>query len=451
MTRPHNTRRDLLRLAALGFSSTSLSGWLPALASQAAGDARQHRRCILLWMTGGPSQIDTFDLKPQHANGGPFRPIDTSVPGIQIGEHLPKLAKWMDHTAIIRSMSTKEGDHSRAMYVQRTGHAQQGAIYYPTLGSLLSHRLGKQDSDLPNFISVAPFRPLSPGAFSPGFLGPKHAPLIVGGSGAGAQAAGRNGMGDDLTVRNIQRSVGITDSEAEARQNLLGSLDENFAQRHSSTVVDSHRAAYGAALRMIRSPSIAAFDLDEEPAGVRDRYGRNQFGQGCLLARRLVERGVPFVEVSLNGAAGNNAFAWDTHRQNFPNVQRLCETLDPAWSSLLEDLQARGLLETTLVVWMGEFGRTPRINAQTGRDHFPAAWSVALCGGGIRGGQVVGKTSDDGMRVIDRPVTTIDLLATICRSLNIDPAVTNMTNVGRPISLVDPAATPIEEILRKSA
>ncbi len=401
-------------------------------------------------MTGGPSQIDTFDPKPEHANGGPFRPIDTSRPGIQIGEHLPKLAKWMEHVAVIRSMSTKEGDHSRAMYLQRTGHPQQGAIHYPTLGSLLSHRLGAADADLPNFVSVRPFRPLSPGAFSPGFLGPKHAPLIVGRSGAGAQAAAPDGMGDKLTVRNIRRSAGVTESEAAARQDLLGSLDANFAQRQASAVVDSHVAAYAAALRMIRSPSIAAFDLEREPAAVRDRYGRNQFGQGCLLARRLVERGVPFVEVSLNGAAGNSAFAWDTHRQNFPNVERLCGTLDPAWSSLLEDLQARGLLETTLVVWMGEFGRTPRINAQSGRDHFPAAWSVALCGGGVRGGQVVGRTSDDGMRVTDRPVTTIDLLATICRALKLDPLQQNISNVGRPIALVDPAASPIEEILTES-
>jgi uncharacterized protein (DUF1501 family) len=353
----------------------------------------------------------------------------------------------VEHVAVIRSMSTKEGDHSRAMYVQRTGHAPQGAIHHPTLGSLLSHRLGEADADLPNFVSVTPFRPLSPGAFSPGFLGPKHAPLIVGGSGAVAQAADRNGMRDDLTVRNIQRPTGIAESEVAARQELLESFDTSFAQHRSSTVVDSHGAAYAAALRMIRSPAVAAFDLQQEPAAVRDRYGWNQFGQGCLLARRLVERGVPFVEVSLNGAAGNGAFAWDTHRQNFPNVQRLCGTLDPAWSSLLDDLQARGLLETTLVVWMGEFGRTPQINAQSGRDHFPAAWSVALCGGGVRGGQVVGKTSDDGMRVTDRPVTTIDLLATICRSLKIDPLQQNMSNVGRPIPLVDAAASPVEEIL----
>ncbi len=443
----HFNRRDVLKLSALGFAGVSMSGWLPALADQTATDPNRKRQCILLWMTGAPSQIDTFDPKPNHANGGEFKPIDTSVPGIQIGEHLPNVAKQMQDIAIVRSMSTKEGDHSRAMYKQRTGYLPQGPIQLPTIGSLLSHQLGKSGSDLPNFISVTPFRTLSPAAFGPGFLGPRHAPLVVGGSAASVQAAVRNNVGSNLRVRNIDSAQGVMADQAVARLGLLRELEDGFSSKREGLVTSSHRTAYEAATRMMKSPSIAAFDLDKEPDAVRNKYGRNQFGQGCLLARRLIEQDVPFVEVSLNGAAGNNSFAWDTHRQNFPNVRRLCQTLDPAWSTLLTELRDRGRLETTTVICMGEFGRTPRINRVAGRDHYPAAWSVALCGGGVKGGQVIGKTSEDGMRVSERPVTTIDLLASICRAVGVDPTEQNLSNVGRPIPLVDLEAEPIEELL----
>lgn len=447
MTTCNTSRRNFLRAAGLGVGGLSASGWLSALADETARDPDRRRACILLWMTGGPSQIDTLDPKPGQANGGEFKAIDTSVPGIQIGEHLPRVSRLMEHIAVIRSMSTKEGDHARAMYLQRTGHLPQGPINYPTLGSLLSHRLGTDQSELPHFVSVTPFRPLSPRAFGPGFLGPRHAPLIVGGSAASAQAAARNNLQESLTVRNLERPSGVSQVENDARLDLLNFLDEDFAAQHRDAVSANHRAAYNAAVRMMRSSAISAFDLQEESEATRNRYGSTPFGQGCLLARRLVERGVPFIEVSLSGALGNNSFAWDTHQQNFPNVRRLCETLDPAWSSLLEDLRERGLLETTQVVWMGEFGRTPRINGQAGRDHFPAAWSAALCGGGIRGGQVVGKTSDDGMRVTERPVSTIDFLDTICRALGVDPTKQNISNVGRPIPLVDSEAQSIKEVL----
>ena len=183
-------------------------------------------------------------------------------------------------------------------------------------------------------------------------------------------------------------------------------------------------------------------------AALRDAYGRTPFGQGCLLARRLVERGVPFVEVSLNSAGDNPGIGWDTHQDNFNSVRQLCEVLDPAWATLLDDLSQRGLLESTLVLWMGEFGRTPQIAAERmGRDHYPAAWSTVLCGGGIRGGQVIGKTSADGMQVEERKVDTSDLLATVCHALGIDPLAQNISNVGRPIRIVDPEAMPIDELL----
>lgn len=437
------SRRALLKLSVGGAFGLSLSRWLPALAEEAAQSAQRKRACILLWMTGGPSQTDTFDMKPGNANAGEFKPIATSVPGLQICEHLPKLAKVMEHVAPIRSMSTKEGDHSRGTYVMRTGYAATGPVQYPTMGSLLSKELASPGAELPDYVSVAPYKFLSPAAYGPGFLGPKHAPLIVG---------GQNGIGnvqyDDnaLKVRNLE-SPGLDLARADARLELLGGLEEDFARTRPGVSVTSHRTAYEQAVRMMRSEAVKAFELDEEPADLRDRYGRNLFGQGCLLARRLVERGVPFVEVSLNGVQGTNSFAWDTHQNNFDAVKALCGVMDPGWATLISDLKDRGLLDSTLIVWMGEFGRTPKINNNKGRDHFPNAWTTVLSGGGIKGGQAIGKTSDDGMKVLDRPVSHMDLMATICSALGLDPMKQNMSNVGRPIRLADPEAKPITEVL----
>lgn len=441
------SRRDLLRLAAQSFAGISASGWLPALAAQAASDPQRKRACILLWMTGGPSQLDTFDPKPGHANGGPVKAIDTSVPGIQISEYLPNLAKQMQHVALVRSMSTKEGDHARATYLLRTGYLPQGPIHFPTMGSVLSKELGRHDAELPNYVSVSPYSFLSPGAFGPGFLGPRYAPLVVGGSGAGVMnPAGNRDYAQGLRVKNLGLPDNVTPKQADTRLSLLGDLERDFADRRGGVSAESHRDAYDRAVRMMRSETVKAFNLDEEPAELRDAYGQNLFGQGCLLARRLVERGVPFIEVSLN-QSGNRSFAWDTHADNFNSVKSLCDVLDPAWATLLSDLRDRGLLESTLIVWMGEFGRTPKINQNQGRDHFPTAWSTVLSGGGVNGGQVVGKTSADGMTVEDRPVTVPDLIATICKALAVDPLNQNMSDLGRPIRLADPDAKPIHEIV----
>ncbi|MFN0052664.1 MAG: DUF1501 domain-containing protein [Planctomycetales bacterium] len=440
------SRRDWLKLSACGAFGLSFSRWLPALAEEVAASSNRKRSCILLWMTGGPSQIDTFDPKPGHDNGGPFQPIDTSVPGIQIGQHLPKLAKLMEHCAIVRSMSTKEGDHTRATYMMRTGYLPQGPVHYPTLGSVWSKELGTPEADLPNFVSVAPYRFLSPAAYGPGFLGPRHAPLVVG-DGNAVPGRGAADYERALRVKNLEAPAGIATEQTDARLGLLAGLEEDFLTRHPGVSPTSHRTAYVQAVRMMRSEAVKAFDLSGEPDALRDAYGRNQFGQGCLLARRLVERGVPFVEISLNGVNGGQGLGWDTHVNNFDDVQKLCEVLDPGWATLLEDLRTRGLLDQTLVVWMGEFGRTPNINPSKGRDHFPNAWSTVLCGGGIKGGQVVGKTSDNGMMVSDRPVQVGDFLATACLALGIDPMKQNMSNVGRPIRIADPEAKPIQEIV----
>jgi uncharacterized protein (DUF1501 family) len=447
---PANTidRRNLLRAAALGVGGVSLSGWLPALASQAAasqgaGKPVAGRSCILLWMTGGPSQTDTFDPKPGHANAGPLKAIATSVPGIHVSEHLPQVARRMDDISLVRSMSTKEGDHGRATYLLKTGYPPQGAVQYPTLGSLLSRELAQPDAELPNFVSIGPFKAFAPGAFSSGFLGPRYSPLAVGGANI-LQAI--LPASENLQVKNLALPAGQTAADHDARLSLLEDLEHDFAGEHFGVISSGHQAAYRQAVRLMRSAARRAFQLEREPTRLRDAYGRYQFGQGCLLARRLVEVGVPFIEVSLNGA-GAQTIGWDTHTNNFDIVKRLCAILDPAWATLLADLKARGLLDTTLVVWMGEFGRTPTINGSRGRDHFPAAWSTALCGGGVRGGQVVGKTSPSGMEVAERPVSVPDLIATICTALGLDPMKQNPSNVGRPIRLADPKGKPLGELL----
>ncbi|MCH8828194.1 MAG: DUF1501 domain-containing protein [Planctomycetes bacterium] len=388
-----------------------------------------------------------FDVKPGYANGGEFKPIKTAVPGVEICEHLPMLAKQMKHVVPVRSMSTKEGDHARATYFLRTGYLPQGPVQYPTLGSVLSKELGGTESDLPNYVSVGPYRFLSPAAYSPGFLGPKYAPLVVGGNGLSIVQTQGNAYEQALKVRNLSLPDGVDLSQADARLSLLKGLENEFISGRPGISPQSHITAYSQAVRMMRSEAIKAFSLDNEPAKLRDKYGRNQFGQSCLLARRLIEQGVPFVEISLNGVQGNQSFAWDTHRNNFPSLKALCGVLDPGWATLLEDLKDRGRLDDTLVVWMGEFGRTPKINRTKGRDHFPAAWSTVLAGGGVKGGRVVGKTSADGMKVEDRPVSVPDLLATICKALGLDPRKQNMSNIGRPIRLADPKAKPIKEIL----
>jgi len=426
---PHLNRRELLTVAGIGASS-----WLPALAASAAAHPDRKRACIVLWMSGGPSQTDTFDPKPDHANGGPIRSIDTAAAGVRIGEHLPAVARQMKDLAILRSMSTKEGDHGRATLHLRTGNLPQGAIEFPVFGSLIAKEKATADSDLPGFVSIGP-RGFAGPALSAGFLGPQYAPLVVGGGGVDVYGA-ETGV---LRVENLGLPAKVTSQRADERRALLCDLEGEFLAGRPGTATASHSSAYQRAARLMREQAAKAFDLSEENGKLRDRYGRNNFGQGCLLARRLVERGVPFVEVTLGG--------WDTHDNNFGQVKTLCQTLDPAWATLMTDLRDRGLLETTTIVWMGEFGRTPAINPRNGRDHYPTAWSAVLGGGGIKGGQAFGRTGADGLSVEDRPVSATDLLATVCVALGIDPAKQNMSNVSRPIRIVDQDGKPVKEVL----
>jgi hypothetical protein len=430
------TRRHFLRVGAAG-CAVSVSGWLGRLALAAGRDPARKRSCILLWMNGGPATIDLWDLKAGHPNGGPYKEIATKAAGLRIGEHLPKLASWGDRLAVIRSMSTKEGDHSRASYLLRTGNLPLGGIDFPTLGSLVAKELHNDGADLPPFVSIAAQRILAQNAFGPGFLGPQFAPFLV----ADGQRSANDGGGVDrqLKVENLDRYAEVTPDRTDRRLKLMKDLEAEFIGAHPGAIAGSHHAAYAAALRMMKAETAQVFDISKENSQLRDRYGRNLFGQGCLLARRLIERGVPFVEVTLDG--------WDTHQANFDGVKNLCGILDPAWSTLMADLQERGLLESTLIVCMGEFGRTPKINPQKGRDHFPNVWSAVLAGGGIKGGQAIGQSSKDGMQVEGKARSVPDLLATVCHALGIDCEKQNMSNVGRPIRIVDKSGQPITEVL----
>ena len=431
------SRRAWLRRAVVGGFGLSASGWIDALARDAGSHPQRKRSCILLWMTGGPSTIDLWDLKPGHANGGPFREIATRAPGLKIGEHLPKIAGHMDRIAVVRSMSTKQGDHGIAAYQMRTGYLPRGAVTYPTLGALAAKENGDPTADLPANVRIAPPNRndaigLGDGA---GYLGPRYAPLMIGENETLAPSSD-----DALRVPNLERPGDVTADEMHTRLSLLETMDHEFAAARPNAATDAQRASYEHAVRLMRPEAARVFDLGGEPAKLRDAYGRTPFGQGCLLARRLIEAGAAFVEVGLEG--------WDTHNQNFERVPRLARVLDAGWSALMQDLKDRGLLDSTLIVWMGEFGRTPRVNAGAGRDHYPQAWSAVLAGGGVRGGQAVGRTSADGTRVEDRPTSAPDLLATVCKVLGIDPLKSNPSNVGRPIRIVDKDARPLDEIVQ---
>jgi len=449
------SRRTLLhRATQLGALGAAGAYWLPSLAQEIATNQQRKRQCIVLWMTGGPSQLDTFDPKPGHANGGEFSAMETSVPGVQICEHLPKIAQLAKHLAVVRSLSTKEGDHERGAHLVRTGQILGGPLQYPDVGALLSKQLGEETSELPNYVSIGSPVEIAPSAFGPGFLGPLYAPATVSVLNAAGEsaAAGGNAAGEnnnpafvELGLDFLRPPGGLDNPSFRRRMEIWNRLQTGFLENRPSDNAVAQNTAYQKAIRLMRSKASSAFSLSEEPTKVRESYGRGRFGQGCLLARRLIEREVPFVEVAL-GAFGGEDPGWDTHLNNFPAVERLCGQLDSGWSQLMIDLESRGLLETTTILWIGEFGRTPGINDNAGRDHFPGAWSCAFAGGGIQGGQVYGKTSEDGMEVVDGKLDVGRILATLCVALGVDPASENHTPIGRPIALVD--AEPVAELLR---
>lgn len=420
------TPRGMSRRHFLGhLAATSLSvpaaSFLGALRANAQEMRRNQKHCILLWMGGGPSQLDTWDLKPDSPrNGGEFKPIATSVPGIQISEHLPNVAKQMQHLSLIRSLSTSEGNHDRGTYLMHTGYQPNPTVVHPSFGSVCSFELGTRLGDefpLPHFVSIN-----RPGE-SAGFLGMAHAPFVVGNP---------NGQ-----IENLK--PGVDAARLNRRIQMLGMVEDRFIGQNRGAAAVGHRDVYGKTLKMMNSSYTKAFEISNEPDAVRDAYGRSGFGSGCLMARRLVQAGVTFVEVGLGG--------WDNHDDIFRILreQRLPE-LDKGMGALIADLNRLGLLQDTLVVWMGEFGRTPRINQNGGRDHWPRSWSVALGGAGIKGGQVVGATDTDGIDVTDRQVGVMDLIATMCTSLGIHVDTEYTTPLGRPMKIVD-GGSPITELI----
>ena len=381
---------------------------------------KANRSCIVLWMSGGPSTIDMWDLKPDHKNGGPFRPIDTSAPGVRISEHLPKVAGQMRHLSIIRSLNSKEGNHDRGTYMMHTGYAPNPTVVHPGWGSVCAMELGEklENFDLPHCISIN-----SPGVGA-GFLGMSYAPFVV--------------QNPNAPIANLRPPQDVDGLRMGRRFEMLGLVENQFvAQRRAQAAVD-HKAVYAKTLRMMNSRYQDSFNLDREPAKTRDAYGRGSFGSGCLMARRLVEKGVSYVEVSLGG--------WDTHNNNFDTLSnRLLPELDKGMSALVDDLADRRLLDTTMIVCMGEFGRTPKINQNTGRDHHPGSWSVVLGGGGLKSGQVIGATDTDGMDIVDRPVGVMDLIATMTKAMAINVDTQYTTPRGRPIKVVD-GGKPINEL-----
>jgi hypothetical protein len=384
---------------------------------QARADARADA-CIVLWLNGGPSHVDTFDPKPGAPGGGPFRAIPTRARGTQLTELFPHLAEHANQLAVLRGMTTKEGNHQRARFLGHTGYAPNPTVEHPAFGAWVCSRRETRQHDLPAFVSIA-----GPSAGG-GFLGVQRGPFVV--PEAGAPPA------------NVNAPARVDGARLEQRRAALSFLEGRFAVEVGDPKVASRRAVYDEAAHLMGSPSLPAFDLSSEPKATVQAYGDSDFGRGCLLARRLVEKGVRFVEVQLDG--------WDTHKDNFNRTKRLAGQLDPAAAALLGDLDARHLLAKTLVVVMGEFGRTPVVNGDEGRDHHPKAWSVLLAGGGIRGGVVHGKTDATGDSVVEAPTRVADLFATMGTLLGLNPDETVQTKVGRPISVTD-SGQPIRAIM----
>lgn len=442
-----NRRQCLKTMLALGAGAGASLAWPSRMAAEirAAGTGRH---LIVLWMPGGPSQMDTFDLKPGHANGGPFKELKTSIPEMRFSEHLPELGKLAEHLALVRGMQTKEGDHSRGTYLVRTGQRPGNPVAYPAIPAALAKELASNPS-IPGYVSILPNTFINPPAFSAGFLGASREPLTVGNTASydPTQAAQAANAEDDapvnLRVDNLLPPEDLDWERIGRRKQFWELLQQSYGAPHREGPAATHDTVYRRAMQLAESDLVEAFDLQQESEEVRRGYGADAFGQGCLMARRLIERGVSVVEVSLSDGIGG--LSWDSHADNFNIVKRLSQRLDRSWSQLMLDLKASGLLEQTTIVWMGEFGRTPQINTMGGRDHFPNAWSCVLAGAGIVGGSVVGKTSDDGMQVTDRPVTAADFLATVCRAVGVDPETENLAEDRRPIKIVE--GQPIHEIL----
>lgn len=418
------SRRGFLKTvaAAGGLACADMTG-LQVLGSKALADElrRNQKRCILLWLAGGASQLETWDPKPGVRTGGPFVSIQTSTPGIRISELMPKMARRLKDTAIIRSLNTRNADHGGGARLMMRGRVGEANLDYPDLGAVLARECGQADSQVPDYVSfyfATEGRNMAPG--HPGFLGARY---------------GSMNLYTSMIPENIRRA-GISEEDHRARAELRNLLSGQFERGRSSGALESHPQAYQRVSGIMANEAL--FDISREPQRIRDLYGPTLFAQQALAARRLVEAGVPFVRV---GRAW-----WDSHGQNFETHQEMVPELDHVLATLLDDLESRGLLQHTLVITLAEFGRTPNINSQLGRDHFASAWSCSLSGCGIKGGSVYGRSDATGQTVADGEVNAARLFATIYRALGINHR-KNYYVGARPIPLTDPGTEPISEVL----
>ena len=404
-----NRRHFMSHLAGAAALAAPATAFTNSILANATDLRKRHKSAILLWMGGGPSTMDIWDLKPGAATGGPFKQISTSADGIAICEHMPEMAKQMHHMSIVRSMSTREADHMRGRYYMHTGYVPNPNVEDPSYGSVIAHELAEQVPEL----EIPPFVSVGSGSVGPGFLGMTWAPFVVDSNG---------------NVRNLD--MGIDPTRLAQRMEMLATIEKKFIAEKRGGSSDDHAKVLDKTVKLMTSKQMEAFKVSKEPKEVQDKYGATGFGRGCLMARRLVEIGVPFVEVDLGG--------WDNHGGIFPTLsnQKLPE-LDKAMSALVSDLSERGLLDDTAIIWMGEFSRTPNINGGGGRDHWARSWSVVVGGAGFKRGVVVGETSSDGKEVVSEAYTSQDVMASVLKSLGISLETAFTAKNGRPMKIAN--------------
>jgi uncharacterized protein (DUF1501 family) len=415
-------------LGAAGAAGVTLAADMTQLNALAAPDVngalkKTQKRVILLWLAGGSSQLETWDPKPGASTGGPFRAIKTDVPGVMISELMPKMAQRMKHTCIIRGLDTKNGDHGSAAVTMMRGRRNEAGVKYPDLGAVIAREMGRAESKVPDYVTFytqTEGRGMAPG--DAGFLGARYAPM-------------------ELTTNNIPEYIRkldtIDDLDHKERSDLRDLLGKQFGKGRASDTMNSQNQAYERVRGIMASEKL--FDVTQEPQKMRDRYGPTQFAEQVLIARRLVEAGVPFVRV---GRAW-----WDSHGQNFETHQEMVPELDHVMATLIDDLKERGMLDDVMIVTLSEFGRTPGINSSLGRDHFASAWSSTITGGGIKGGSLYGKTDPKGNTVVDEKVDAGSLFATIYSALGINPE-KNYYVGSRPIPLVNPGVQAVKAVLK---
>ena len=385
--------------------------------AHAATARKKGKSCILMWMGGGPPTIDIWDLKPGSKNGGEFQPIDTKG-DLQISEHMPQTAMVMDNLSVVRSMSTREADHTRGRYYMHTAFVPNPTVTHATFGSVVSYELGRKRAELeiPAYISVGG------GGMSPGYLGERYAPFSVTPTGQIANA----------NPGNIDRF------RLNQRLRMWDSIETNFSRSNRGEMPQSHQDVYQNAVNLMTSEQMKAFRVDDEPPEMLETYGDNNFGRSLLMARRLVETGVPFIEVNLGG--------WDLHANVFDSLRNTqLPVLDRGIAAITQDLKQRGLLDDTVLVWMGEFARTPRINGNVGRDHWARAWSVMVGGGGLNGGVAVGETDSDGATILGKSYLPGDIWATVAHAMGIPTTIVHTSKRGRPMKLAN-GGQPIPEL-----